>query len=349
MYQYDIRDITDHIYKNCRLERLWVNWLAGFYPEEERRKTGLVRFSFTFCCRHPVPNPDFGRQDGEDIMLLDLTAVQCENGADVNVVTTAGTFSFHCDYFIADLETYTGKSYRNIYPELNVPDISEDWFGNESEMQIADDLTIIRRYYCDKRFDEKGRLTAAHSYAKCRLLKNGTEMLAWVNGDCQVTLRNPVIAHSSGRRFVAYQVGLYGLCFVEPDSGEVYNYVPEGYSHDYRRLYGESFIITDIHYDSASDLCAFGGCYWAGPDEVFVGDLSDPLHYDPHFLRLADFVEECMGSEYDCDDIEFERWTDAALVINVNHQEYTISKEELFTRLRHEREVSQNGYSESNS
>ena len=64
------------------------------------------------------------------------------------------------------------------------------------------------------------------------------------------------------------------ISYLDLDTLEVYNYIPEGYQHDCEILLGESFIITDIHYDRESGLIAYGGCYWAGPPNVMVGDFS---------------------------------------------------------------------------
>lgn len=328
MQGFDIRDFTGHIYKNCRLEQFRHNWIAGYFPDEERGKSGLVRFSFTFSGGKNAPDPDFGFHE-EPVTLLNLTASECGDVLNVTVETTAGTFTFPCGGVIANLERYAGMSYRNVYAALKKPEISEDWFEEETETRLADDLTILHRHYCHKRFNAKGQLCAAHSFGKYRLLKNGAEVHAWVNGDDQVTLQNPLIQHSDGRRYVAFQVDLYGLCFVEPDSGEVYNYVPEGLPHDYRGTLGESFIITDIYYDQASDLCAFGGCYWACPYEVFVGNLQNPLAYDPHFVRVGDILDNMLPEEYCGDDIDFVRWTDDALTVQLDGQEYTIPKSEL--------------------
>ena len=87
---------------------------------------------------------------------------------------------------------------------------------------------------------------------------------------------------------------------------EVYNYIPRSYDNDYGAPNGESFIITDIHYDHATALVAYGGCYWAGPSEVMVGDLSSPLSFKPHLIRLYDLFDP--DGEAEIDVIDFESW-----------------------------------------
>ncbi|MBO7473019.1 MAG: hypothetical protein J6U00_03290 [Ruminococcus sp.] len=328
----EIHDITDYNYSGSKLKYFCHNWISGYFPEPERERTGFCMFSLTFQCKYqskhvqpvfenPTPN--------KPAILEELTAEQCEDGVAVTLTVNGTTFSFVCDVINSSLKRYEGKSYRNIYDESIVPEISEEWFESEDSVTLADDLIMVRRHYCRKWFNAEGKMTGAHTYGKYRLLKNGAEVCSWVNVDDQAMPNGALIQHSNGRRYIGFHVDLYGISYVDPDSGEVYHYVPEGYSHDYRIECGESFIITNVHYDAASDLVAYGGCYWAGPDEVFAGDLRDPLHYDPHLVRLADIVEEMIGEEDEVDDINFVRWEPDALIVKMNKQEYVIPKRKL--------------------
>lgn len=327
-----IHDITDYHFAGSKVKYFCQNWISGYFPDAERERTGFCMFSFTFQCRYQSKNeqPVFKNPTPDEPVILEaLTAEQREDGIAVTLTVNGKTFSFVCDSIHSSLKRYDGKSYKNIYAECCAPDsveISEDWFAEEDSVTVADDLTMVRRHYCRKWFNAEGKLTGAHTYGKYRLLKNGEEVCAWVNVDDQAMSNGALIQHSSGHRYFGFHVDLYGISYVDPDSGAVYHYVPEGYSHDYRTQCGESFIITDVHYDAASDLVAYGGCYWAGPGEVFAGDLSNPLHYNPYLVRLADVVEEMLDEEYEGDDIDFVRWEPDALIVKMNNQEYVIPK-----------------------
>ena len=97
------------------------------------------------------------------------------------------------------------------------------------------------------------------------------------------------------------------------DTMEVYNYIPKGEEHDYDAPYGESFIITDIHYDPATNLVAYGGCYWACPYDVIVLDFRDPMTA-VEAGQWSDAYLECSGEDCDPDEILFESWDGQNLV-----------------------------------
>jgi len=86
---------------------------------------------------------------------------------------------------------------------------------------------------------------------------------------------------------------------------QVYHYIPCGYEHDARMATGESFIITDLHYDPERNLIAYGGCYWADTYNVMVGRLEDPLDFDPHLISIRDILNP---EDEDLDDVDFVSW-----------------------------------------
>ena len=169
-----------------------------------------------------------------------------------------------------------------------------------------------------------------HRFGKYSILKNDIEIYSFLNIDDQVNLKEPLILHSNGRRYIAFHVDLYGLSYIDPDTLEVYNYVPEGEQHDFRSAVGESFIITDIHYDRNTDLVAYGGCWWAAPSEVYIGYLNDPLCYDPHLIR----IHEWLDPEWEeIDDIDFVGWDSENLVLNCDGKEVKVPIEKLLKAL----------------
>ena len=119
------------------------------------------------------------------------------------------------------------------------------------------------------------------------------------------------IHHSNGHRYYPFHISLYGISYLDIDTLEVFHYIPRGYDNDYGAPNGESFIITDIHYDPQSDLIAYGGCYWAGTSDVMVGVFRDPMQFDPHLCS----VHEILDPEYEeLDDVDFDKWDDGLLV-----------------------------------
>ena len=134
-----------------------------------------------------------------------------------------------------------------------------------------------------------------------------------------------IIHHRNGHRYYAFHVDLYGISFLDVDTLEVYNYIPEGYEHKEEYMCGESFIITDVHYDKESNLIAYGGCYWASPYEVMVGDFSNPLDFNPHLISLRDILDP----EYNYEDIDFKEWKDGKLYILCDKEEKFLSADEL--------------------
>ena len=109
------------------------------------------------------------------------------------------------------------------------------------------------------------------------------------------------------------------------------HYIPEGYQHDRSYPCGESFIITDIHYNAEADLIAFGGCYWAGPSEVMVGDFSHPMHYDPHYFNVHYIIDPTYD---DCCDVDFVGWEDGVLHCKGDGKPFSVAVEVIREGLR---------------
>lgn len=134
-----------------------------------------------------------------------------------------------------------------------------------------------------------------------------------------------IIRHKNGHRYYPFHIDLYGISYLDINTLEVYNYIPEGYEHDDKYRCGESFIVTDIHYDRESNLIAYGGCYWACPYDVMVGDFSDPLNFNPHLISLHDVLDP----EYNYDYIDFKEWKNNRLYVLCDEEEKSLSVEEL--------------------
>lgn len=227
-----------------------------------------------------------------------------------------------------------GKSYKNVYPEWKrcfekyAYAESVEYFADEEDIALSDGFSLNVKSYIDRDAHViKAELDV------CTLTRNGEHVF---NYRCTYNHGSPpckgLIRHSNGRTYFPFQVDLYGISYLELDSGKVFNYIPEGFGHDISQYCGESFIITDIHYDRETNLVAYGGCYWAGPSDVMVGDLSDPLNFDPHLISIYEIIDP----EYDLGtDIDFVRFELGRLIVkDDDNKEHSFDLSELAEKIK---------------
>ncbi len=235
---------------------------------------------------------------------------------------------FSCMWIYRCLEMYEGKSYKNVYPEWEkyINKIayveSAEFLFDEEDTELPEGYSLNVKSYTDRDEHECKAMLEV-----CELTKNGEHVFSY---RCTYNHASPckgLIYHSNGHKYLPFQVDLYGISYLELDSGEVYHYIPEGFPHDIDQYCGESFIITDIHYDPKSNLIAYGGCYWAGPYEVMVGDLSEPLNYDPHLICVNEVFDPEHDEGYDFDFVRFE---DGKLIVkNDDNREFSLDLAEV--------------------
>lgn len=226
-----------------------------------------------------------------------------------------------------DREVNFKMSYKNIYGtdeyiryiDKHMTIFDEKYLTEINSYILSDEYSLQVWEYEDNRYE-------AH---KCALIETSTQKIIYEYNefDCHIRPITKIIRHSNGHRYFPFNVDLYGISYLDIDTMEVYNYIPEGYTHLHPAPMGESFIITDIHYDKESDLIAYDGCYWACPNDVMVGDFSNPLNFNPHLINLHYIFD----SEYDVyDDICFKEWKNGRLyVICDSKTEKSISVNEL--------------------
>ena len=224
-------------------------------------------------------------------------------------------------------------SYKNIYnseKHKNFMDsqryVIDDKFLTETEnYELSDGFSVEVKVYKDSKQKENYSVL---TYVEKITLKNADRTIyEYYCFDNHNFIFKEIIHHKNGHRYYAFKVDLYGISFLDVDTLEVYNYIPEGYINgNDDRMCGESFIITDVHYDKISDMIAYGGCYWAAPYEVMVGDFSDPLGFNPHLISLHDILDP----EYDLyDDIDFKEWKNNRIYVLCDKEEKSLSVEEL--------------------
>ncbi len=260
-----------------------------------------------------------GEIKGAEIQSLDIT--QGESFSVKLVYSVNGEsrdLDFLCKKFSVTLMKYRGMSYKNMYSEW-VKDLTkaayvecEKYFKDEETHELEDGFTLNIKDYYD--IEEK---TPNYEVMKAYL-----QVCELKGGDLKYRYRltansNPhtffkFIHHSNGHRYFPFHISLYGMSYLDPDSGEVYHYIPEGYQHNAEWTFGESFIVTGVYYDSRTDLVAYEGCYWAGPSDVMVGDLSDPLNFDPHLVSIHEIIDP----DYEeIDDVDFARFEDGKIIV----------------------------------
>ncbi len=223
---------------------------------------------------------------------------------------------FTCDFFSASGSRYRGLDYTNVYgtPEYEEMEersryvFDEQYFRNEKTTELSDGFSLYVRNYIhssDHAIHAEG--------AKCELRRDGKCIYAFSPCDNHHSAYKELILHSNGHRYLPFHVNLYGISYIDVDTLEVFNYVPRGYDNDYGLPTGESFIITKVFYDPATDFVAYEGCYWAGPYDVMVGNLKNPLAFDPHLIS----INMLLDPQDESDEIGFISWDEDGISIKL--------------------------------
>lgn len=222
---------------------------------------------------------------------------------------------FDCKYVCITPMKYRGMSRRNMY-ETWLKHLDEyaylenEKYLDDEETHELDGFTLNIKNYLH--LDGKRVI----EFMVCELTGEGLKYQYRSTSYSNPHTFFDIICHSNGHRYFPFHIDLYGISYLEVESGKVYHYIPEGYEHDADYDFGESFIITDIHYDPRTNLIAYGGCIWAGPYDVMVGDLSEPLSFDPYLVSTTSFIDP----EHDeCWEIDFSRFEENGIVV---HNEY---------------------------
>ena len=340
-----MNDIKGHYFVGGKLE-IWNYLLLGSFPEEEVEKSGLRFFRF-----HVSGVELEGKESLPQIENARITVFEAEEIGE-KVAVRIGyvidgketTLSFTCTIESTMLYRYEGKSYKNLYvgnvkSEQEMAYYTEDKLLEVEQEEFGEGITYESRCYGEKK-NENNDYDKTYLVVN-RYYKDGKQFFEHFSDHSHTTRFNELIHHSNGHRYMPYHNDLYGISFYDLETDEHYDYVPEGMRHDYRWPCGESFIITDLHYDSDSDLLACGGCYWAYPSGVFVMDFREPLHYDPRMINIRDVVmgDNDEDDEY-MDDWDFVRWEKDGLVVKTlgEKNEHFISKEKIREELMKLRE-----------
>ncbi len=231
------------------------------------------------------------------------------------------------------MRLYEGTSYRNMYNteeynsliEHQKYVLDEKYLTKEREQcELPEGNSIETAVYGDV----EGEVFKA-VLVKCALKHNSETVYEWISTYSHPREFTEFIQHSNGHRYYPFHADLYGISFLELDTMKVFNYVPEGYQHDSDYPLGESFIITDIHYDITTDWIAFGGCFWAGTYDVMVMKLPNPLNFEMRMVGIHDIVDP----EWELyDDIDFAEWRDGKLIVKADKTELEVEIAEIEKR-----------------
>lgn len=188
----------------------------------------------------------------------------------------------------------------------------EQYFVDEEITNISEEFSLVTWNYMHQEDIRRWSMS-------CNWLKRDGETIhSFITIEGTGHIFNELIYHRNGHRYYPFHVDVFGISYIDVDTLEVYNYVPKGRAVGAGDVRGESFIVVDISYDVKSNLIAYGGCYWAWPYDVMVGDFADPLSFDPQIFSIhAVLQSEC--KEYD--HVDFVEWTDTSLRVRVESDE----------------------------
>lgn len=230
-------------------------------------------------------------------------------------------------------------SYQNVYGSCSYNDylqkikyVEDDkYLKAEESHNLPCGYTLDVISYADTEQKNPQYTVTKASLSKCTLKKHGSPVYSYYSTYNHPRIFTQFIQHSDGHQYYPFHVDLYGISYFNLDVQTVYNYIPEGYSHNSDYPCGESFIITDIHYDKNTNFIAYGGCYWAATYDTMVGDFSNPMNFRPELISM----HKVLDPEYEkIDDVDFEKWTDKALHVKADNRIYAISIDEISARLR---------------
>lgn len=224
--------------------------------------------------------------------------------------------NFQCKSCNIHFKRYRGIDYTNVFGNDRYnADIEkvmyledEKYLESESETEIGDGFSLLKKNYSHK----------YNAMSRYFLKKDGEPIYSYISVDRHHIPHKKLIYHSNGHRYYPHHIDLYGISYVDVDTLEVFNYIPKGYDTDYDVLCGESFIVTAVYYDANTNLVAYEGCYWADTSDVMVGDLSEPLNFNPRLVSIHDMIDP----DYDYyDDVDFFQWNENTLSVKLDSNE----------------------------
>ena len=333
---FDISEINKHIFRGGLITKIeawsekFIN-VCGEFPKEETEHSGCRFFRFGFT--NPNPPQVLGKELAGAV-IYSLEVSKREGEYSVRLLLNSKSVNFVCRSISLMVHYYKGMSYRNMYGTGEYSRMIErqkyvldgKYLTGQEQYELPDGYTLETASYGDM---EKFVCKAA--LVRCVLKRDGKTVYEYLSNYSHPREFTEFIQHSNGHKYFPFHVDLYGISFLELDTLKVFSYVPEGYQHNYDYLVGESFIITDLHYDITTDLIAFGGCFWAGTSDVMVMKLHNPLDFE---LRLKG-IHDIIDPDWELyDDINFVEWRGDKLAITADGKPFEIEIEDIEKRFK---------------
>ena len=326
--QYNFHDGIINECKNCNSYSI----LEGEFPEDETERSGGKYFTFDFN------SVDSQLPEVKDAGIISFEITEredAEEGYSVKICGEDNEFllvEFGCKDIHFSVRKYKGMSHRNVYGTAEYDTYlkslkyvsNEGYFTGKEQLDLPEGFALEIETYSHT--EDTGTYSINVAFLqKCTIRRDGQEVYEYL-----CTYRHKpfceFIYHSNGHRYYPFHINLYGISYMDVDTLEVYNYIPEGYQHDSDYLLGESFIITDIHYDRESGLIAYGGCYWAGPSNVMVGDFSCL----PSCGYPLEDMQNLIDPDYDqYDELDFECWNIGKLWLKCEKMSVSVEVDEI--------------------
>lgn len=313
--------------------------LHGEFPAEETERSGCRFFYIRFG------KPEQLKEPPREITGSVLTAVEIserEGGYSVRLAFKLQSGTLNADFYCGDvyctMYRYKGMSYRNLYGteeydryigEMKYV-LDEKYLTERESYELPDGYTLETETYSDAEKRSRNYSVVRAQLTKCALKRSGETVYEYLSAYDHLRPFTEFFVHKNGHRYFPFHIELYGISYPELDTMRVNNYIPEGRKHDYTRLFGESFIVTELHYDINSGLVAYGGCYWASTFDVMVGELADPMDFDPRLVSLHEIIDP----DYELDDIDFVNWGSDTIEVKADGKPVSVGISEITERLR---------------
>jgi len=324
----NIKLLEQYDFSQSVIERLQWNdktknvWLAGAFDKTANNGCRYYQFFLSDMTKIVIDE----KEAYQGCRMAQLTVRHLDKEYQfVLSIENKSDIEFICRSISGYFYKYKGMSYRNIYetPEYQA------LFEKSRQQCLADDYLESTSKNLDF-----GYAVHIDAYGACEKAANNILYTKYYLQRCSLKHKDitvfsyesiyrihnnvpTIIQHQDGQHYFLFKSDLYGLNVYHLETGDVFCYVPEGYQHSYQQIYGESFIIIDIHYDVHTNLIAYEGCYWAGTNDVMVGDFSNPMHFNPKLQS----IHELLDPEYELyDDIDFKAWKSGALHVLVDQK-----------------------------
>jgi len=180
----------------------------------------------------------------------------------------------------------------------------------EEPAVIAPDITLLKKY-CEVSQEEPPTYWAGSDND---IFIDGKKVYSFRSVDEDGTFCK-LITHSNGKRYLIFRRDLYGYSLLEIETLRDFHYFPACHL----KPNAETFIWTDVLYNSNSNLMVVDGCYWACPWDLALVDFSDPLQPAEN--------QVCISFKKDVGTINSYRWEGTDLIIRSSHSKWMEGKE----------------------